>query len=94
MGDTHTQRGDKQEIRVLTIMKERKPEEYKRNDRIGYPRYHGNQTLIVWSTLPVATTLTNLGAESAGFAVVEPLGFASVVASARRPHANVVTKCP
>ena len=65
----------------------------KSNDQTQHPEYHGNQTLIVWSTLPVATTLTNLGAESAVVAAVEPLAFASVV-TARRPHANVVTKCP
>lgn len=63
-----------------------------RNDS-NYCIYHGNQILIVWSTLPVATTLTNLGAESAGFEVVGPSA-ASVVETARLPHASVVTKCP
>ena len=93
MGDTHTWRDDE---RDPNIGDDKTKARGMRRATTGTrrPKCHGNQILIVWSTLPVATTFTNLGAESAVLAVVEPLALASVVAIARRPHVKVVTKCP
>ena len=54
---------------------------------------HGSQILIVWSTLPDATTLTNFS--TSGFAPPAPLGFAEASPppdDAWRPHAKQVTK--
>lgn len=60
-----------------------------------WERSYGNQIFIVWSTLPVATTLINFPASGA----FEPFVLAAsasvaVEFAARLPQARVLTKCP
>jgi hypothetical protein len=59
------------------------------------PPNHGNQILIVWSTLPVATTFTSFsGSADAAAKLLSPLApFADAAPAAGcRPHARVATK--
>jgi len=68
----------------------------KRAEGIKQVTSYGNQTFIVWSTLAVATTLTNFPASDALGPAPFDLASASPVAefAVVLPHARVVMKCP
>ena len=54
--------------------------------------HQGIQILTVWSTLPLASTLTGLGAGAAPL-IVAPLAAGAAAATVVRPQARQVTKC-
>jgi len=58
--------------------------------------YYGNQTLMVWSTLPEATTLINFSGSAVLASASAPFSLGSLPPPDEgcRPHARAATKCP